>query len=474
MTVIAGRLFWIELRRSTALLAIPVLIGLALLAWYLFQQDEQRVSYHWPDASEDIGVAAIFLGPAAGGLAAWAAGRDRRHGLGDLLSTTPRPAVSRELNLLSATAAWIVVAYVAAGIYLGITTALKATWGGPVLAPIMIGVLAITVQAAIGFAAGSYAVSLMQSRLIAALVPVVLFLAELVPVLIQGGVEQVGPNMTADTRPYENLSVVSMIQSLGGSIFWSSPTEIAWAALALLGGVGALALALILLRHRPRSVVAWGVVPLAGVAVLYGWTQLVPAPVFGSDYQSSHAIAYEPACVQRSIPICVHPANESYLDETADLIDPIVRPLAGLPGAPLRAEQIREPKGEDLFSLSSDSPEVVPALPADAGTSYQSVATAAAVGAVRNPSDDPFAITAAQRAIATWLMRQAGWPDLDVLAEFVGIPGVSSRTDYEQALAEISLAADRFAALTPAEQRSWLETNLTTLRAGTLDLEDLP
>ena len=469
----SSRLFLIELRRSTALLAIPVLIGLALLAWYLFQQDEQHVSYHWPDASEDIGVAAIFLGPAAGGLAAWAAGRDRRHGLGDLLQTTPKPPISREINLLSATTAWIVVAYAIAGLSLGVTTALKAAWGAPVLAPILIGLLAIAVQAAIGFAAGSFSASLVQSRLIAAIVPVLLFLAELVPVLIQGGVEQVGPNMRADTYPYENLSVVTVIQTLGGSIFWSPPTEIAWAALAWLGGFGGLALALILLRHRPSSVVAWGAIPLAVVAVVYGWTQLVPAPVVG-DYSSSHAIAYEPVCVQRSIPICVHPANESFLDETADLIDPVMRPLAGLPGAPLRAEQIREPKGGDLISLGSDSPDVVPALPADAGTSYLSVATAAAVGAVRNASDDPFAVTPAQRAIATWLVRQAGWPDLDAPAEFVGMPGISSSTAYEQAIADISLAADRLGALSPAEQQSWLEANLIALRAGTLELEDLP
>ena len=469
-----SRLFYLELRRSPALLAIPVLIGLALLAWYLFQQDEQHVSFHWPNASEDIGVAAIFLGPAAGGLAAWAAGRDRRHGLGDLLRTTPRPAVSREINLLSATTAWIVVAYAAAGISLGVATALKADWGGPVLAPILIGLLAIAVQAAIGFAAGSFSASLVQSRLIAAIVPVVLFLAELVPVLIQGGVEQVGPNMRADTYPYENLSVVSVIQTLGGSIFWSPPTEIAWAALAWLGGFGGLALALILLRHRPRSIVAWGAIPLAVVAVVYGWIQLVPAPAVSGNYASSHAIAYEPACVQRSIPICVHPANESFLDETADLIDPVVRPLAGLPGAPLRAEQIREPKGGELISLTSDSPDVVPVLLAGAGTSYQSVATTAAVGAVRIPSDDPFVLTPAQRAIATWLVRQAGWPDLDAPPPLNVVPGNPTRADHEQELADISLAADRFAALPPAEQRSWLETNLTSLRAGTLAFEDLP
>jgi hypothetical protein len=477
-----SRLFWIELRRSTALLTIPVLVGLALLAWYLFQQDEQHVSYHWPDASEDIGVAAIFLGPAAGGLAAWAAGRDRRHGLGDLLRTTPRPAVSREINLLSATTAWIVVAYAAAGIYLGVTTALKATWGGPVLAPILIGLLAITVQAAIGFAAGSFSASLMQSRLITAMVPVVLFFAELAPTLFRGKDRPCGEGCMASSYPYDNLSPVSAIESLGGSIFWSTPTDIAWGALAWLGGFGGLALALILVRHRPRSGVAWGLVAAAAATIGFGWSQLVPAPVVGSDIPSSHAIAYEPVCVQRSIPICLHPANESFLDLTADLIDDVVRPIAGLTGAPLRAEQIAESKDGNEYLYISNVPDAIPAVPAFPNANPQVVATAAAVGAVRGPTDDPFALTPAQGAIVSWLLRQAGWEGLSDGVAYVSLPDnaggqpgpASPRDDYEQAIAEVELAADRFAALAPAEQRAWLETNLMDLRAGTLGLEELP
>jgi hypothetical protein len=83
-------------------------------------------------------------------------------------------------------------------------------------------------------------------------------------------------------------------------------------------------------------------------------------------------------------------------------------------------------------------------------------------------------LTPAQRAIATWLVRQAGWPDLDAPPPLNAVPGNPTRANHEQELADISLAADRFGSLTPSEQRSWLETNLLALRAGTLALEDLP
>ena len=104
--------------------------------------------------------------------------------------------------------------------------------------------------------------------------------------------------------------------------------EIVWAAAAWLVGLGGLALAIIVLRHRRRSPVAWGTLAAAALAIVVGWTQLVPAPVFAAP-SPSRAIAYEPVCTQRSIEICLHPAYESVLDETADLVDAVVRPLVG-------------------------------------------------------------------------------------------------------------------------------------------------
>ena len=176
-------------------IAAIVAAGFSLLAACAITRPEANVT------SQSGVEGYVFLGPAAGGLAAWAAGRERRSGLGDLLLTTPRPPAVRQLSLLSATATWTLLAYVLAGLYFGVSTALDATWGGPVAAPILIGALTIAAHTAIGYAAGSFAVTAMQSRLTAALVPVFLFLTELAPILIRGADVQVGPNGRRATFP---------------------------------------------------------------------------------------------------------------------------------------------------------------------------------------------------------------------------------------------------------------------------------
>lgn len=468
------RLFWLETRRSLTFLVFPVLVALAWLAGFVRQQESTYSIALWPEASEDIGLAALFLGPAAGGLAAWAAGRDRRHGLGDLLQTTSLSPTTRQINQFSATTLWILLAYVVAGLYLGISTAFDATWGGPVLEPMLIGGLAIAAQAAIGYLAGSLSTSPVQSRLTAALVPVVLFIAELAPTLFRGEDRPCGEGCMGSSYPYENLSPVAAIQSVGGSVFWAPPAEIVRASALWFGGLGVVALIFVALRNQPRSLPRWAIGIAAVAAVVVGGRELVPAPVVDT-LASSHAIAYEPVCVQRSMPICLHPAYESVLAETADVIDSVVRPLAGIPGAPVRAEQPRPPRAADLppWAISS-TPDTVPAEPVDTDTEARFVAQTVAIGAIRAGSDDPLAITPAQSAIGYWLLRQGGWEPAEEFNPLLQLPGISSAAEYDQTVADILAAADRFGALSPEQQHAWLQANFAALRAGTLGLEDLP
>ena len=487
-----GRLFWIETRRSIGLLAFPVLAGLAWLAWFL--QSGGRAAHQgitlWPQASVDIGFAVVFVGPAAGGLAAWVAGRDRRRGLGDLLATTPAPVTRRELTLLAATALWALLAYVAAGIYQGVITAREATWGGPVWPPIVIAGLAIAAQAAIGYAAGSFAGSPLTSRLMAGLVPIVLFVAQVWPTTIRGDDVMLGPMIGTSSYPYENLAPSSIVQDIGGTVYWSPRMDLVWAAAAWFGGLGALALAIMVLRRRRRSPVAWGTLVAAALAIVIGWTQLVPAQVFAVP-PPSRAIAYEPVCTQRSIEICVHPAYESALDDTADIVDAVIRPLVGLPGFPVRAEQVRpDREGEAIVGpheLGPVPPDLLGIVPANPDTNDVIEASFVAVAAVAGQTDwflSP--LTPAQSAIAIWLMDQSGF-DWSTAEGFLmpsfgdAVPikeavdsGSLAPEDVDGLLADVHRAADRFGALTPEEQRAWLEANFAALRAGELALEDLP
>ena len=70
----------------------------------------------------------------------------------------------------------------------------------------------------------------------------------------------------------------------------------------------------------------------------------------------------------------------------------------------------------------------------------------------------------AQNAIAIWLVKRAR---IDPDRMLFGPPG----SDY---IRESLAAADRFARLSPAEQRRWLEEHYADLRAGKVTLEDLP
>jgi len=399
-----------------------------------------------------------------------------------------------------ATTFWALLAFLAAGVYQGVLTAREATWGGPVWPPIFIAALAIAAQAAIGYAAGSFAGSPLTSRLMAGLVPIALFFAQVLPTLLRGDDVQIGPMAWGSSYPYENLAPWAVVQDIAGTVFWSPRMDLAWASAAWLGGLGGLALAIMVLRRRRRSPVAWGTLLVAALAIAVGWTQLVPAQVVAVP-PPSRAIDYEPVCTQRSLEICVHPAYESVLDDTADLVDAVVRPLAGLPGFPVRAEQVRpDREGEalpppELGAVASDLLGIVAADPEQSDWGEAGLIAVAAVAGQTDRFLEP--TTAAQSALAIWLMRQAGW-DLDLAdltwtgkngntegptiflppPDDLPIDETTTREEadatLEAAAAEIVGAADRFGALTPEEQRAWLDANFAALRAGDLSLDDLP
>jgi hypothetical protein len=68
--------------------------------------------------------------------------------------------------------------------------------------------------------------------------------------------------------------------------------------------------------------------------------------------------------------------------------------------------------------------------------------------------------------------RKAGITDPMGLNQYLNETRLAG--DPEAFRAEVEAAIARFAALSPEEQRGWLEANWTSLRAGQLTLEDLP
>ncbi|MEX2314440.1 MAG: hypothetical protein WD628_01900, partial [Thermomicrobiales bacterium] len=159
------RLFTIEARRSVALWFFPLM---ALVAcWYANSRLTPIGVSLWRHNSTQIGETLLVLAPLMGGVAAWAAGRDRRRGIGDLLATTPRPLSHRALAGWGGTALWGVLAYAVVGAFVVVVSLWDDAWGSPIAAPVVIGLLAIVAAAAIGYLAGA----VIPNRLVAPLVP---------------------------------------------------------------------------------------------------------------------------------------------------------------------------------------------------------------------------------------------------------------------------------------------------------------
>ena len=75
--------------------------------------------------------------------------------------------------MLAATAFWMVLAYLAGVAVIYVQTALQATWGGPPLWPVAVGVVAVAASCAIGFTCGT----LFPGRFTAPIVAVAVFVA---------------------------------------------------------------------------------------------------------------------------------------------------------------------------------------------------------------------------------------------------------------------------------------------------------
>ena len=76
----------------------------------------------------------------------WPPGRASREGrrkTADLVATTARPAWARQASRWRGTLFWLLLAFLAGVAVIYIQTALQATWGGPPLWPVAVGVVAV-------------------------------------------------------------------------------------------------------------------------------------------------------------------------------------------------------------------------------------------------------------------------------------------------------------------------------------------
>jgi hypothetical protein len=424
--------------------------------------------------------------PFAAGLGAWVASREGRRNTGDLLMTTARPAWARQAAALGATLFWLLLTFLAAVAALYIQVALQATWGGPPLWPVAVGAVQVVTLAVLGFTAGA----LFPGRFTAPLAAIGAFL--LVFIGFHAALNRApGSSTHALLSPATGLP----LEDIG--VFFHVAPDVAIAQVMFMGGItvallGVLVLAPVFRVRRGLSVAigragpqlcAVGIVMLAmGVAAswtAFALTGTAKLGVSGWDIPALHdaasdqPIPYTPDCTGTAFPVCVHPAFSGFLPAAAAALQPVAAELKGLPGAPVRAEEVPA-AGEGVSGTPpvyhyDGNNGIAPFMGSPAGqdavwrAGFQQEFL---IAYLANP--DSFTPTAAQQAVITALMTKAGSQAMFGEDETNGHPtaGATPR--------QIAAAAQRFAALSPAARHAWLATHLPALRAGKITLDQLP
>ncbi len=455
------RMVRIEVRRNVVVLLLPIL---AVIAWLQARNGLQTPVVVWPQVTVQARDWIVYLGPFVAAAAAWMGARERRHGMEDLLATTPCPSRWRRSATWTATTLWGLLAY---GAVAGILAygATRATWGTPLAWPfcwpLLIGLLALPAHAAVGFALGRYA----PSRYTPPLVAIALLLVQ----AYVGGAIGEGARVPAWV-PYWAAYLSPAVYVDQSVWFGVTPNLCGPQALYLLGltplALGSLA------GSDERRPVRWGA-PLAGAALLVAGVILigrtVPSVKAGSPVMKSaieargvQSIPYTPLCGGAPVVVCVHPAYSAQLREVAALVNRVVAPLYGLPGVATRAVQRSSGHGAPSDALVF--------YPITGATGVEGVAAVVAVQlawgraarydvTIDGQSSVHIIGGGARTMLWLWLMRQAGYR----------VPRPV------QGFGDAVVAAEqRFAALPAATQRAWLHAHYAALCEGRVPLRSIP
>lgn len=458
------RLFRIEVRRSLGFVLFPVLVG---ISWFVADQqpyyDKPQGVALWPADSLRVGFAAVLVAPFVAAMLSWEAGRERRRHIDDLLITTPLPAFARDLTRWAGTSAWALLAYSAVGLAVLIPTARAATWGGPLIGALLMGVVLVPVAGAVGYLVGA----IFPSRFTPPLVGIAIY-------AVEAGVA------AQHFAEYKYLSPFTNFLSIGDSqtgLFYNvDPNLFAESALWLVA-VGTIALATVALRRNASSTA----MAAFGASLLFGF--VAASPLVGVPdqrfWQDTLTISYEPVCAEETVPVCLHPAYESLLPRTADIVSAVIAPLTGFPGGITRAEQTAfgpEPDSDGVFQFHLYDLSMGEAR-------FAGSIAATVFMDLNDQTDNCFGLLDnAQYAVAAALVARGGWtfdPPMGTgftceTSNFSPTGGMEIDPNAAAVQTDIKAAADRFAALSVEEQRAWFEKHYAALRAGELTLDDLP
>jgi hypothetical protein len=522
LVTLAARIVWMEVRHSAFVWAIPLLA-------VLFVYDPLHTASGYPAlwtlrSSVVLDKFWPVCVPFAAAFCAWAGSREGRRDLGDLLGSTARPAWTRQLCSLAGTLAWVLAAFGAGVAVLYVRIAQAAAWGGPPIWPVAAGVVSLTAVCALTFTLGA----LFPGRFTAPIVAVgisVLVLAAVSRAVSQGGVS------------VASLSPDGIVPGNDAGVFYPvapdvSIVQVMFFAGAALGAVGLLGLsprtggagwrgALDLasgggarLRTVATAVFAAGIAlavigfGLAATAKVSPVTGGIEVPALDNS-ASDKPIPYTPVCAASGgFQVCVHPADKGYLSQAVAAFAPVIAEVSGLPGAPVRAVEVPgqalpsivlNVNGNGVVTGRSPSLEGTTPLQAHAKTAVgpvyefsmdnaiaqvpnaaqfrdgfrQDIAHAVIVGALGQLTADgafqPDTGTPAQEAVEDGLLRSIGSQPYPLCPQ-----GDYSNAPQCTPQPQVTAAAARFAALPAAARHAWLAANLAALKAGRINLAQIP
>ncbi len=327
-----GRAMRLEIKHSPVVWALPVL---GVIFYFDTYRTAVGLTPTWANhASVVTGHMLIYICVFGAGLAAWAGTREGRRRTGDLLATTVRAAWARRATVFAATAFWTLLAFLAGVALVYVQTAIQATWGGPPLWPVAVGVLCTITACAVGFTAGT----LFPGRFTAPIVAVAVFVLEFV------GFKAVDD--TYDFRPSGGSYALltpgqGLPHNIEAGVFFGIPPDVSIAQLIFMGGLLLVAAGLLALSPAARvpgvrglslaaaggralavlaaAAVGGGVAAsataysLAGTAQLSSLTGNWEIPAL-HDAASDRPVPYTPVCTSAAFPVCIHPAFDGYLD----------------------------------------------------------------------------------------------------------------------------------------------------------------
>ncbi|MDR2988468.1 MAG: hypothetical protein LBV34_26900 [Nocardiopsaceae bacterium] len=487
----SGRLLGIELRHSAMLWLVPLA---AVLFWYSAYRPVMAMPPLWSLRAPTMQHDALldFVLPVVGA-ACWMGSRETRRGVVDLAAIAARPRWIRQLTAWAAVTVWALAGYVICVGVLYAVTAGQASWGGPLWWPAVVGAAGLPALAAVGFAAGAW----FPSRFTTPLVSVAAFFfvglsaqfahggASLwqVSPIIPGAVD-IGPDPGVATfYPYlPDLPIAQLIFAAG----------LAAAVIGALGmpaGSGGRRV-----RIVSAGIAATGVIAASTALGLVSTAKLdrhgmmiVPAL---HNAASDRPIKYQPLCGQTAIAVCLNPVFAQYMPTVTSALRPVLKEVAGLPGAPKRIIQ----SAPTFTQISQDGIQVrtaatvryvagakvlVAALPNQLpGERQPDVTLAQYASQVRAQLGDALVGSLvgsgggqAQQAVRAGLLIASGVRLIPPGERGDGL-GMTARGPKPGS--PVYQAARRFAALPGATRHAWLSTHLAALKAGRLTLKQVP